>query len=171
MTRDRNKPPGDYLVGYKRPPPASRFKKGQSGNPKGRPMGAPTTSELFLREASRLITIKSGDKLRQIPKREALVRRLIDMAEVQKRLGANDAVAILGFGFDSVWAERNRAAIDRFLGASQQAKEILATMSELAELSKLNIAQRVPKRAPTRLAQASEDDEPTSAAENLDRNR
>ena len=80
MTRDRNTPPGDYPVGYKRPPPASRFKKGQSGNPKGRPSGAPTTSELFAREAGRLITIKSGDKLRQIPKREALVRRLIDMA-------------------------------------------------------------------------------------------
>lgn len=29
----------DYEVGYKRPPKNSRFKKGQSGNPKGRPKG------------------------------------------------------------------------------------------------------------------------------------
>jgi hypothetical protein len=30
----------DYAVGYGRPPPHSRFKKGQSGNPWGRPPGA-----------------------------------------------------------------------------------------------------------------------------------
>ena len=29
-----------YDVGYRRPPPASRFKPGQSGNPKGRQRGA-----------------------------------------------------------------------------------------------------------------------------------
>jgi hypothetical protein len=29
----------DYEVGYKRPPKNSQFKKGQSGNPKGRPKG------------------------------------------------------------------------------------------------------------------------------------
>lgn len=28
---------GDYEVGYKRPPKSAQFKKGQSGNPKGRP--------------------------------------------------------------------------------------------------------------------------------------
>jgi hypothetical protein len=27
----------DYEVGYKRPPVATRFKKGQSGNPSGKP--------------------------------------------------------------------------------------------------------------------------------------
>ena len=29
--------PGDYVVGRGRPPVASRFKPGQSGNPKGQP--------------------------------------------------------------------------------------------------------------------------------------
>ena len=31
----------DYQVGYKKPPKHSRFKKGQSGNPKGRPRKKP----------------------------------------------------------------------------------------------------------------------------------
>src|SRR5262245_11040533 len=31
---------GDYDVGYGKPPVQSRFKRGQSGNPKGRPKGA-----------------------------------------------------------------------------------------------------------------------------------
>jgi len=29
----------DYEVGYKKPPKQGRFKKGQSGNPRGRPSG------------------------------------------------------------------------------------------------------------------------------------
>ena len=31
---------GDYKVGYGKPPATSRFKKGKSGNPKGRPKGS-----------------------------------------------------------------------------------------------------------------------------------
>jgi NitT/TauT family transport system substrate-binding protein len=62
-------------------------------------------------------------------------RRMIEMADVQARLGAKGKVAILGFAFDSQWAERNRGAIDRFLATSQEAKQILA--STPAEWKKL----------------------------------
>jgi len=80
MSKPTNGAGAKYQVGYKKPPATHQFKKGQSGNPKGRPKGIPSLSELFLREASRMVTIKSGDQVREAPKREALVRRLIDMA-------------------------------------------------------------------------------------------
>jgi len=35
-----NKPSSDYEVGYKKPPSHTQFKKGRSGNPKGRPKNA-----------------------------------------------------------------------------------------------------------------------------------
>lgn len=57
-------------------------------------------------------------------------RRLIEMTDVQGRLGAKGKVAILGFAFDGAWAEKNRAALDSFLGISQRAKEILAGSAE-----------------------------------------
>ncbi len=34
---DKKQPTGDYEVGHGKPPTHTRFKKGQSGNPKGRP--------------------------------------------------------------------------------------------------------------------------------------
>ncbi len=53
-------------------------------------------------------------------------RRAILMDDVLHRLGANGPVALLGYVFDGVWAARHRSALDRFLEASRQAKDILA---------------------------------------------
>jgi len=53
-------------------------------------------------------------------------KRAIPMDDVLRRLGASGPVAILGYVFDGAWAARNRPALDRFLEASRQAKDILA---------------------------------------------
>ncbi|MDB5317781.1 MAG: hypothetical protein JWO26_370 [Rhodospirillales bacterium] len=43
----------NYKVGYGRPPQGTRFKKGQSGNPKGRPKGAVDMGSVFQRVVAR----------------------------------------------------------------------------------------------------------------------
>lgn len=55
------------------------------------------------------------------------LKRAISMDDVLHRLGATGPVAMLGYVFDGAWAAKNRAALDRFLEASWQAKEILAS--------------------------------------------
>ena len=45
-----------------------------------------------------------------------------------KGLGAKGPVAIVGYTFDGAWAARNRSAVDRFLDAARQAKQILAVV-------------------------------------------
>lgn len=67
-------------VGYRRPPKQHQFKPGQSGNPKGRPKGAPTLQELMAKEATRHVKLKQGDKVIVVPKLEALARRVFNKA-------------------------------------------------------------------------------------------
>jgi hypothetical protein len=75
---------GDYPVGYARPPKATQFQPGQSGNPAGRPRGRPSLDELFLEEAARIVKVKFGDKIEHIDRDRALLRKLFDMALLGK---------------------------------------------------------------------------------------
>jgi hypothetical protein len=52
----------DYDVGYGRPPKKSRFKKGTSGNPSGRPCGKRLSNpnEILIKLLSKEMTATSG---------------------------------------------------------------------------------------------------------------
>ena len=53
-------------------------------------------------------------------------KRAIDMEAIEKRLGAEGPVAMVGYAFDAGWAAKNRAAVARFLDVAAKAKDILA---------------------------------------------
>jgi hypothetical protein len=70
-------------IGYGRPPEHSRFKKGQSGNPKGRPRRtsaaesvpeAPEIQRIVLDEAKRPVTVKEGGRTIRMPAKRAVTR-------------------------------------------------------------------------------------------------
>lgn len=76
-----------YEVGYGKPPLASRFKPGRSGNPRGRPRGAknrpppPALNEerlksIILDEAYRAVTVNDAKGPVTIPMAQAIVRSL-----------------------------------------------------------------------------------------------
>jgi hypothetical protein len=76
----------DYKVGYKKPPLHTRFKKGQSGNPRGRPRGAKNFSTVLNDALNQRVVVTENGRRRKISKRELGIRQLVDkfaMAEVQ----------------------------------------------------------------------------------------
>jgi hypothetical protein len=76
--RDDSDPP--YPVGYKRPPPASQFKPGQSGNPNGRPKGAKNFATVLQEELNTAVTVTENGKRRKISKRQAVAKQLVNSA-------------------------------------------------------------------------------------------
>jgi hypothetical protein len=64
-----------YAVGYGRPPLHSRFKPGQSGNPKGRAKGSRNLRTILKQVSNEQIQIREGDRTRRMSMMEALVRK------------------------------------------------------------------------------------------------
>ena len=67
----------DYDVGYKKPPVKNQFKKGQSGNSKGRQKGSKNITNLIDSELNVKISLQDGKK---ITKAEAIVKQMVNGA-------------------------------------------------------------------------------------------
>jgi hypothetical protein len=70
----------DYEVGYGKPPKHTRFRKGQSGNPKGRPKGARGLTASLRRELETKITIRESNRELRLTKGEAMAKRFTNAA-------------------------------------------------------------------------------------------
>lgn len=67
---------GDYTVGYGRPPKATQFAEGRSGNPRGRPKGSKSMGDFFRDVASLKVTVTENCKTRKMPAPVYVLRRL-----------------------------------------------------------------------------------------------
>ncbi|MGA7265496.1 MAG: DUF5681 domain-containing protein [Stellaceae bacterium] len=68
----------DYAVGYGKPPVHTRFQKGKSGNPKGRPRGMKNMSTLLSTALNASIVVVANGRRKKITKREAIVTQLVN---------------------------------------------------------------------------------------------
>jgi len=70
----------DYEVGYGKPPQNTRFKKGQSGNPRGRAPGAKDLKTLLIDTLNEPVIVTENGGRRTISKRQAIVKQLVNQS-------------------------------------------------------------------------------------------
>jgi hypothetical protein len=79
MLKDKNKP---YEVGYGKPPQNTRFKPGQSGNPRGKPNGARNLSTIVDNAIKERVVVNENGKRKAISKLEIAVKQLVNKAVI-----------------------------------------------------------------------------------------
>ena len=67
-------------VGYGRPPAATRYRKGVSGNPRGRPKGARNIATVLAATLGERISITENGRRKRITKLDAAVKQLVNRA-------------------------------------------------------------------------------------------
>ena len=91
---------GDYTVGYGKPPRHTRFPKGQSGNPKGRPKGSLNVATILPRMLRETVTYKEGGKKRRKTKYEVMW-----LQQVNKAVAGNNQ----SFKLVNEWVEKGNS--------------------------------------------------------------
>ncbi len=70
----------EYEVGYRKPPKHSRFKKGNSGNPRGKPRGTRNSATLLKQALLASVLVKQNGHQTKTTKLRVIVTRLIHQA-------------------------------------------------------------------------------------------
>lgn len=71
----------DYEIGYGKPPKASRFKPGTSGNPKGKPKGQPKSLlDDIIAELQECVAVTEGGKVKKVTKQRLVIKSLMKKA-------------------------------------------------------------------------------------------
>ena len=70
----------EQKVGYGRPPVATRFKAGMSGNPSGKRKAKPTLSQRLDRILAESVSVTEGGKSKRMAKEEVFLRQMVTRA-------------------------------------------------------------------------------------------
>ena len=118
----------DYDVGYGKPPKHRQFKKGESGNPRGRPKGTRNFKTDLAEELQEKVRITEGGQTEEVSKQRAMVKRIMEKA----LKGDIRAVGLIGqwimnhFGMEDEenntegLNEDDQAILDRFLSTQDR---------------------------------------------------
>jgi hypothetical protein len=101
----------DYEVGFGRPPKATRFKRGESGNPRGRPRRKPNFKDDFNAELREPLVVHENGRERRLTKQRALIKSLMSLA-IKGNVRAMNAVLAATRSLDLGQEDQSDNAID-----------------------------------------------------------
>ena len=87
-------------VGYGRPPASTRFKPGQSGNPKGRPKGTLNLRTDLREELTERIRLREGERELKVSKQRAMLKALVAKALKGDARAASVLLGLVGKLFE-----------------------------------------------------------------------
>jgi hypothetical protein len=79
-TKQDGQSQSDTSVGYGKPPQSTRFKKGVSGNPNGRPKGSRNVTAVFAKTLREKVVINEHGQRKTISKLEAAIKQFVNKA-------------------------------------------------------------------------------------------
>ena len=124
--RDKGKSPSGYEVGYGKPPAHTRFRKGESGNRRGRPKGTLNLATVLERTLRERVIINENGRRKEITKLEAAVKQMVNKA------ASGDPAAL-------------RQLLALVISAEERSGTASTSASELSEVDRL-VMQSVIKR-------------------------
>lgn len=83
-----------YEVGYAKPPKSTQFKKGQSGNAKGRPKGSQNFATMFHKIGDEKIKVQDNGRTRKVTKKQAIAHQITNNALKGQQRALNDYVKV-----------------------------------------------------------------------------
>ena len=121
----------DYEIGFKKPPKKTQFKKGATGNPKGRPKEVKNLKSVVRDEAYSKVVIKEDGKTRTVTKLEALIKRTMAKGLQGDNKAASTALALLQEYLPHIDPEAARR-----VPLSEQDLKILSNHADFLEIMK-----------------------------------
>lgn len=102
-----------YDIGYRRPPTKTQFKKGDSGNPKGRPKGSKNVRTVLEQELAKPITITENGRKKTVPRLDAIVKRMVTEALQGDQKSRNTIFRMLDHAAPETVAETVAERVDQ----------------------------------------------------------
>ena len=131
-------PESKYQVGFQRPPRHTQFRKGTSGNPKGRPREAKNLAAVLEEALAETVAIVENGRRRKITKRCAMIKQLVNKA-ASGDLRASRQLTDLEFRLNPEGV-RQQSALELMRELAEETRK--AEARELAEQELENVSDR-----------------------------